>query len=282
MEKKPEWLKVPYNQQEVEQIAGMMQAMGLHTVCREANCPNMGECYKKHTATFMILGSRCTRNCRFCNVTHGRPEPVDPAEPQHVADAAKALGLRHVVVTCVTRDDLPDGGAGQFAATIAAIRRTVSGATVEVLISDMQGSTDSLDTVIAAGPDVINHNLETVPELYAQVRPQADYRRSLDVLRYVKQKAPSILTKTGIMVGLGETDEQVYALMRDVRAVGCDILTVGQYLQPSERHIALQAYITPEKFAEYKQKGEEMGFRYVASGPLVRSSYKAQEALQGT
>ena len=181
----------------------------------------------------------------------------------------------------MTRDDLPDGGAGQFAATISAIRRTVPGATVEVLISDMQGRTDSLDTVIAAGPDVINHNLETVPQLYAQVRPQADYQRSLDVLRYVKQKAPHILTKTGIMVGLGETDEQIYALMRDVRAVGCDILTIGQYLQPSERHVALQAYITPEKFAEYKQKGEEMGFRYVASGPLVRSSYKAQEALRG-
>ena len=280
MERKPDWLKVRYNQDAVNEVAELMRGLNLHTVCREANCPNLGECYRKHTSTFMILGDTCTRNCRFCNVTHGRPLPPDPDEPENVAAAAKKLGLRHVVLTCPTRDDLPDGGAEQFAATVRAIRAKCPGATVETLISDMKLNYDALDVVIAAHPDVLNHNVETVRELQAAVRPQADYERSLAVLRYVKQKDPSILTKTGFMVGLGETDEQISVLMDDILATGCDILTIGQYLQPSEKHWKLDRYATPEDFARYKQLALNKGFRHVASAPLARSSYRAWEALE--
>ena len=280
MERKPDWLKVRYNQDSVNEVAELMRGLNLHTVCREANCPNLGECYRKHTSTFMILGDTCTRNCRFCNVTHGRPLPPDPDEPENVAAAAKKLGLRHVVLTCPTRDDLPDGGAEQFAATVRAIRAKCPGATVETLISDMKLNYDALDVVIAAHPDVLNHNVETVRELQAAVRPQADYERSLAVLRYVKQKDPSILTKTGFMVGLGETDEQIGALMDDVLAAGCDILTIGQYLQPTPEHYPLARYATPDDFARYKQLALDKGFRHVASAPLARSSYRAWEALE--
>ena len=280
MERKPDWLKVRYNQDAVNEVAELMRGLNLHTVCREANCPNLGECYRKHTSTFMILGDTCTRNCRFCNVTHGRPLPPDPDEPENVAAAAKKLGLRHVVLTCPTRDDLPDGGAEQFAATVRAIRAKCPGATVETLISDMKLNYDALDVVIAAHPDVLNHNVETVRELQAAVRPQADYERSLAVLRYVKQKDPSILTKTGFMVGLGETDEQIGALMDDVLAAGCDILTIGQYLQPTPEHYPLARYATPDDFARYKQLALDKGFRHVASAPLARSSYKAWEVLE--
>ena len=280
MERKPDWLKVRYNQDAVNEVAELMRGLNLHTVCREANCPNLGECYRKHTSTFMILGDTCTRNCRFCNVTHGRPLPPDPDEPENVAAAAKKLGLRHVVLTCPTRDDLPDGGAEQFAATVRAIRAKCPGATVETLISDMKLNYDALDVVIAAHPDVLNHNVETVRELQAAVRPQADYERSLAVLRYVKQKDPSILTKTGFMVGLGETDEQIGALMDDVLAAGCDILTIGQYLQPTPEHYPLARYATPDDFARYKQLALDKGFRHVASAPLARSSYRAWEALE--
>lgn len=281
MERKPEWLRVRYNQEAVEEVARLMGELKLNTVCKEANCPNLGECYRKHTATFMILGSACTRNCRFCNVTFGKPLPPDPAEPGNVAEAVKRLGLRHVVLTCPTRDDLPDGGAGQFAETLGAIRRICPGVTVETLISDMKGDRAALDTVIAARPEVLNHNVETVRELQKEVRPQADYQRSLDVLRYCKDKAPSMLTKTGFMVGLGETEEQIGRLMDDVLAAGVDILTIGQYLQPSEAHYPLVRYATPEDFARYKETALSKGFRYVASAPLARSSYKAWEALEG-
>ena len=280
MERKPDWLKVPYNREAVEEIAGIMKDLGLNTVCREANCPNLGECYKKHTATFMILGSHCTRNCRFCNVTCAKPEPVDPMEPVHVAEAAKKLGLRHVVVTCVTRDDLPDGGAEQFAKTIRAIRELSPQSTVEVLISDLKGREEDIDTILQARPDVLNHNVETVPALYREVRPQAVYERSLQVLSYSKRKAPDLLTKTGFMVGLGETDEQIDALMDDILETGCDILTIGQYLQPSPQHAPLARYVTPEEFAHYKEVALAKGFKYVASTPLVRSSYRAMEAMQ--
>ena len=280
MASKPEWLKVNFNKEAVDEVSALMASLKLNTVCKAANCPNLGECYKKHTATFMILGSQCTRNCRFCNVVHGRPEPVDPEEPVNLAKAAQKLGLKHVVITCVTRDDLPDGGASHFAACVRELRKICPRTTVEVLISDMKGDKKALDTVIEAAPDVINHNVETVKELYAKVRPEADYERSLAVLRYIKEKAPLLYTKTGIMVGLGETDEQIFSLMDDVLAAGCDILTIGQYLRPSPAHVEMTEYVTPEKFAYYKQIAEEKGFSYVASSPLVRSSYRAEEALK--
>ena len=280
MIKKPDWLKVRFNQEAVDEVAALMRDLKLTTVCREANCPNLGECYRKHTATFMILGEICTRNCRFCNVTTGKPLPPDPDEPENVALAAQALKLRHVVLTCSTRDDLPDGGAAHFARTVRAIREKCPTATVETLISDMKMNTDALDTVIAAHPEVLNHNVETVKELQSAVRPQARYERSLDVLRYCKQKDPTILTKTGFMVGLGETDEQIDRLMDDILATGCDILTIGQYLQPSPKHHPLARYVTPEEFARYKETALRKGFRHVASAPLARSSYKAWEVLE--
>lgn len=281
MERKPEWLRVRYNQKAVAEVAQLLGELRLNTVCKEANCPNLGECYRKHTATFMILGSQCTRNCRFCSVTPGHPQPPDPEEPENVAAAAKKLGLRHAVLTCPTRDDLPDGGAEQFAQTVRAIRRACPGATVETLISDMQMNTAALDAVIEARPEVLNHNVETVRALQKAVRPQADYERSLAVLRYCKEKDAALLTKTGFMVGLGETEEQIGELMDDVLAAGCDILTIGQYLQPSPEHYPLDRYASPEDFARYKKMALDKGFRYVASAPLARSSYKAWEALEG-
>lgn len=280
MERKPEWLRVRYNREAVEEVSELMRDLKLNTVCKEANCPNLGECYRKHTATFMILGSVCTRNCRFCNVATGRPLPPDPDEPDNVALAAKKLGLRHVVLTCSTRDDLADGGAEQFSKTVRAVRRECPGATVETLISDMKFNTDALDVVIASHPDVLNHNVETVKELQKAVRPQAGYERSLGVLRYCKEKDPSLLTKTGFMVGLGETEEQISVLMDDILATGCDILTIGQYLQPSPEHYPLARYATPEDFARYKELALSKGFRHVASAPLARSSYRAWEVME--
>lgn len=280
MERKPEWLRVRYNREAVEEVAELMRDLKLNTVCKEANCPNLGECYRKHTATFMILGSVCTRNCRFCNVATGRPLPPDPDEPDNVALAAKKLGLRHVVLTCSTRDDLADGGAEQFSKTVRAVRRECPGATVETLISDMKFNTDALDVVIASHPDVLNHNVETVKELQKAVRPQAGYERSLGVLRYCKEKDSSLLTKTGFMVGLGETEEQISVLMDDILATGCDILTIGQYLQPSPEHYPLARYATPEDFARYKELALSKGFRHVASAPLARSSYRAWEVME--
>lgn len=281
MERKPEWLRVRYNQEAVAEVAALLGELKLNTVCKEANCPNLGECYRKHTATFMILGSECTRNCRFCNVTPGHPLPPDPEEPENVAVAAKKLGLKHVVLTCPTRDDLPDGGAEHFAETVRAIREHCPGVTVETLISDMKMNTDALDVVIRAHPEVLNHNVETVRELQKAVRPQADYQRSLNVLRYCKEKDPTLLTKTGFMVGLGETEEQIEKLLDDVLETGCDILTIGQYLQPTPEHYPLARYAAPEDFARYKELALAKGFRYVASAPLARSSYKAWEALEG-
>ena len=279
-QKKPDWLKVSYNQEAVEEIAQLMKDLKLNTVCKEANCPNLGECYRKHTATFMVMGSHCTRNCRFCNVTCGKPQPLDPQEPEHVAEVAKKLGLRHVVVTQVTRDDLPDGGAAHMAATVRAIKAACPNTTVEVLISDLKGSESALQTVLDAQPDVMNHNVEMVKELYSSVRPQAIYERSLKVLSDTKRLAPHILTKTGFMLGLGETDAQVEVLMDDIRATGCDILTISQYLQPTAAHWPLDRYVTPDEFARFKDIALQKGFRFVASSPLVRSSYRAAEALE--
>ena len=279
-QKKPDWLRVQYNREAVEEVARLMKDLKLNTVCKEANCPNLGECYKKHTATFMVMGSACTRNCRFCNVSCAKPQPLDPDEPRHLAEVAKKLALRHVVVTQVTRDDLPDGGAAHMAAVVRAVHETCPGTTVEVLISDLKGSEDALRVVLDAKPEVLNHNVEMVSRLYHDVRPQARYERSLKVLSDSKKFAPNILTKTGFMLGLGETDDEVYALMDDIRATGCDILTISQYLQPSPQHWALQRYVTPEEFARLKDLAMEKGFKFVASSPLVRSSYRAAEAFE--
>lgn len=280
--KKPEWLKVRYNEKEVRDVYTLTDSLGLNTVCRGASCPNIGECSRHHTATFMILGSRCTRSCRFCDVSHAGDAPLsppDPDEPEKVGYAARKLGLCHVVVTCVTRDDLDDGGAKQFAKTIREIRRQNPSSTVEVLISDMQGSHEALDVIMAEHPEVLNHNMETVRELYDEVRPEADYERSLDVLKYCASFGTSHV-KTGFMLGLGETDEQVYTLMKDARSCGCDFLTIGQYLRPSAKHAPLRRYVTPEEFDVYKSEAMKLGFTHVAASPLARSSYLAAEALR--
>jgi lipoic acid synthetase len=274
---KPRWLRrtLPTGP-EYEKIRRLLKGHALTTVCQEAKCPNQFECYSKGTATFMILGERCTRNCRFCAVEH-RPEgPPDPAEPERVAEAVALLDLRYAVVTSVTRDDLADGGAALFAETIRAIRRRRPNTLVEVLIPDLQGDRAALQTILDAGPDVLNHNIETVVRLYPEVRPQAEYRRSLDLIRRVKETYPHIPTKSGIMLGLGETSEEIAETWRDLLASGCDILTMGQYLQPSANHLAVQRFLPPEEFADLKQKACALGFAGVASGPFVRSSYQAE------
>jgi len=270
------WLVVRAPQGErVEAVHALLSDLGLHTVCQEALCPNIGDCWGSGTATFMILGDVCTRGCRFCAVRGGRPLPPDPGEPERVAEAAARLGLRHVVVTSVTRDDLPDGGAGHFAATIEAVRRRCPGALVEVLVPDFGGSLAALDRVIAARPDVLNHNVETVPRLYPLVRPRADYRRSLGLLAWAS--GAGLTTKSGLMLGLGETRGEVVAVMQDLRRAGCELLTLGQYLQPTSRQLPVAEYIHPVEFEWYQEVGEAMGFRAVAAGPLVRSSYRAAE-----
>jgi len=275
MSRKPEWLKVKIHTQDILEMEKLLNALSLHTVCEGAACPNIGECFKNRTATFMILGENCTRDCRFCQVTKGNGQPLDPEEPRNVAKAAKQLGLKHVVVTSVTRDDLQDGGADWFAQTIHHLRKELPTSSVEVLIPDFKGDIAALKTVLAAKPDILNHNIETVPELYSEVRPMASYKRSLELLRRVKEIDPGIYSKTGIMVGLGETKQQVFAVMDELIQEGCDILSIGQYLRPSKEHLPIVEYITPEQFDEYRRIGLEKGFKYVASGPLVRSSYNA-------
>ena len=276
-QRKPEWLKKQFDPIAESRMTALLRSLSLHTVCEDANCPNRSECFKSRTATFLILGDVCTRGCRYCAVAKGAPSMLDLEEPQHVAEAAEKLELRHVVVTSVTRDDLPDGGADHFAQTILALRKRLPMSTIEVLIPDFQGSEASLNLVIDAKPDIINHNVETVPSLYPVVRPQADYARSLELLRRVKQAG--LYSKTGFMVGLGETRQDVLALMDDLVAAGCDMLTIGQYLQPSRNHLPVVEFITPAQFDEYKEIALEKGIRFVASGPFVRSSYHAAEAM---
>ncbi|ABY94444.1 lipoic acid synthetase [Thermoanaerobacter thermohydrosulfuricus] len=278
---KPEWLKVRLLNEDLNRMEAFLKSMSLNTVCQSANCPNMGECFARKTATFMIMGNICTRNCRFCAVEKGHPQPLDEDEPRRVAEAAQKLGLKHVVVTCVTRDDLPDGGASHFAKTIYELKK-LPGVTVEVLVSDFMGKEESIAKVVEAKPDIINHNIETVPRLYSKVRPKADYSRSLNLLKKSKELDPYILTKSGIMVGLGETEEEVIQVMKDLRSVDCDMMTIGQYLRPSAKHIEVAEYVTPQQFERYEEIGYELGFKYVASGPLVRSSYHADEGLKVT
>jgi len=265
-----------------DEVDGLLGELGLHTVCQSANCPNLGECWHQRTATFMILGDVCTRNCRFCAVKHGVPAPPDLDEPGKVAEAAKRLGLKYVVVTSVTRDDLPDGGAGIFAATIQALRGLASDVKVEVLTPDFNLDQAALRTVLEARPDVFNHNLETVERITKQVRYRAEYRKSLEVLRLAGElSGGAIAIKSGIMVGLGETDEEVVEALRDLRAAGVSLLTIGQYLPPSASHWPLARYVEPARFAEWETMAKEMGFTGVASGPLVRSSYMAERLGAG-
>jgi lipoic acid synthetase len=271
------WRRVsPESEAAVARMANLLDELGLHTVCQEARCPNLAECFGRGTATFLILGDRCTRGCRFCAVGHGRPAPPDLEEPQRVAEAAARLGLRHVVLTSVTRDDLPDGGAGHFAAAMQALRRRLPGATVEVLVPDFGGSHSALEIVLQAGPDVLNHNVETVPRLYRAVRPGANYRRSLALLARAKALQPGLVTKSGLMLGLGERTAEVIQVLHDLRRAGCDLLTLGQYLQPTEHQLPVARYVPPDEFGLYRDIAEAMGFLGVASGPLVRSSHQAE------
>jgi len=279
--RKPPWLrrKIPAGAA-FREVHSLMEQKQLHTVCQEACCPNMGECFSHGTATFLILGDRCTRNCRFCAVPNGPEGPPDPDEPRRVAEAVKSMGLRFVVVTSVTRDDLSDGGADHFARTIEEIKRLVPGTGIEVLVPDFQGSDRALITVLEARPHVLNHNLETVPRLYSAVRSGAEYERSLHLIKRVRDLAPHIPTKSGLMLGLGESPEELRQVLSDLLKVNCRILTLGQYLQPSRQHLPVERFIPPEEFEAWRQTALKMGFTQVASGPFVRSSYHAKELFQ--
>jgi lipoyl synthase len=278
---KPEWLRIKIqggdNKRQVEET---LRKLSLHTVCEEAMCPNIMECFGKKTATFMILGRTCTRTCRFCNVEKGETEKVDNNEPANIALATKELGLKHVVITSVTRDDLPDGGASQFVNTINHLRNNNSSLIIEVLIPDLKGEIDPLKDIISAKPDIINHNIETVPSLYKVVRPQADYQRSLKVIENVKKYNSTIYTKSGIMLGLGENEKEVLGALDDLKKSGCDFLTIGQYLAPSKNHYPVIEYIHPDIFKKYKDYADESGFKFTASGPFVRSSYNAENVFK--
>ena len=280
--KHPDWIKVraPVSP-EYFRTRAILGELKLHSVCQEACCPNIGECFSHHTATFMLMGDVCTRNCPYCAVAHGKVRPLDPDEPRRIAEAVARLGLQHVVVTSVDRDDLPDGGAAHFAATARAIKQALPATRVEVLVPDFQGSLVSVETVVGSPIDIYNHNVETVPSLYRKARPGGQYRRSLEVLQHAKDRARSLkrnlLTKTGVMLGLGEQRDELLEVMRDLREIECDILTLGQYLRPSKEHLPVERYVTPEEFSDLKRAGMDLGFRHVESGPLVRSSYHAWE-----
>ena len=279
---KPEWLRRSAPDPVVlAKMKELMDGLQLHTVCESAHCPNQGKCFGRGVATFMILGDVCTRNCTFCAVEHGQPAPPDANESEHLVEAVKRLGLRHVVITSVTRDDLPDGGASQFAKVVEAIRSYDSQITVEVLVPDFQGSLSALELVVASHPAIINHNVETVPRLYPQVRPQANYERSIRLLKSVKSMEEGLLAKSGLMVGLGESHEEVIQVMEDLKGVNCDFLTIGQYLQPSLNHHEVVRFVPPAEFEEYRDIGVTMGFRGVASAPYVRSSFLADKMLEG-
>ncbi len=264
---------------EVLEVKKILRTLNLHTVCEEASCPNIGDCFSRKTATFMIMGDTCTRNCPYCDVSHGRPKPLDNNEPKHLAEAVKKLGLRHVVITSVNRDDLSDGGASHFADVIKAIRDSRPECSIEVLIPDFQGDERALKTVVDAKPDVINHNIETVPSLYPKVRHRGNYQLSLNVIKNIKEFDSSIFSKSGIMVGLGEEMEEIFEVMEDLVNVNCEIFTVGQYLQPSKNHIRVQKYYSPEEFKKLEVEGYKRGFKEVYSGILVRSSFHADEVF---
>jgi lipoic acid synthetase len=282
--KKPAWIRARApTHPEVGRLKVLLRSHRLNTVCEEASCPNLGECFAHGTATFMVMGRLCTRRCPFCDVAHGRPDPLDPQEPENLARAIAAMGLKFVVITSVDRDDLRDGGAAHFVACIEAVRRHTPATSVEVLVPDFRGRLAvALDVLGNALPDVFNHNLETVPRLYKAARPGADYRHSLDLLARFKVRYPGIPTKSGLMVGLGETNDEIEAVMRDLRAAGCDMLTIGQYLQPSRHHLPVERFATPAEFDAFGRLGRALGFTNVASGPMVRSSYHAEQQARGT
>jgi lipoic acid synthetase len=277
--RKPDWIRVKVSQTpRFHEVKNLLRERKLHSVCEEASCPNIGECFSKGTATFMILGDLCTRRCPFCDVGHGRPLPIDPAEPSQLADSIALLRLRYVVITSVDRDDLRDGGAGHFADCIRAVRIASPSTQIEVLVPDFRGRLDvALDILAAAPPDVMNHNLETVPRLYKQARPGSDYAHSLKLLQNFKALHPDIPTKSGLMIGLGETDEEILTVMQDLRAHDVDMLTLGQYLQPSSHHLPVMRYMEPQRFQWFEQQALAMGFRHAACGPMVRSSYHADQ-----
>ena len=281
--RRPEWLKVRVTLGEnYRRLKGLLRGLGLHSVCEEALCPNIYECFEARTATFLILGDVCTRRCSFCAIANGRPAGLDRQEPQRVADAARRLGLRHIVVTSVARDDLADGGAAIFAETIVKLRETMPDCSVEVLIPDFGGSRSALEQVMAARPDILNHNVETVPRLYRRVRPSARYYRSLELLQRAKEMDASVPIKSGLMVGLGETWDEILAVLADLRRADCDVATIGQYLRPTsaERHLPVERYYTPAEFQRLKDEALALGFRAVESGPLVRSSYHARNQVE--
>ncbi len=274
--KRPNWLRVKLPQgKEYHRLKNILRSASLHTVCEEAICPNIGECFGQGTATCLILGDVCTRRCNFCAVTNGHPSTLDEDEPEKIARAVKQIGLRHVVITSVTRDDLPDGGASHYARTIKAIRTNNPTCTIEVLIPDFNGSEEALEIVLRECPDILNHNIETVPGLYPNVRPQADYELSLSLLEKVNVIHPGCITKSGLILGMGEEYDEIIDVMKDLREVDCDILTIGQYLRPGKEYIPINRYYHPEEFKRLKYEGEKMGFKHVESGPLVRSSYHA-------
>ena len=279
---KPSWLKAraPGGSTYVR-LRSLMRDQGLHTVCEEAHCPNLGECWNRGTATFLILGEVCTRACAYCQITSGRPSPLDPDEPRRVALTVQRMGLQHAVITSVNRDDQPDGGAEMFAETVRWIRRLSLGTNVELLVPDFDGNWDALETVLAMAPEILNHNTETVPRLYRSVRHRAKYTRSLELLRRAAAWQPRPVTKSGLMLGLGETLDEIRAVLRDLRAAGCDVLTLGQYLRPSAKHIPVARYVPPEEFDALGDEARALGFQHVESGPLVRSSYHAESQIPG-
>jgi lipoic acid synthetase len=279
---KPDWLRVKAPQWErIGEVKSILQDLGLNTVCEEASCPNIGECFKAGTATFLIMGPACTRACPYCDIDfEKKPQPLDPTEPLRLAESVRRMGLKHVVITSVNRDDLPDGGASQFVACIEAVKQATPATTIEVLIPDLCGNWEALATILASRPQVLNHNTETVPRLYRRVRPQGNYARSLELLRRSRDLAPWVYTKSGLMVGLGETDAEIQQVMSDLRGVDCDILTLGQYLSPGPKHLPVEKFVTPAQFDAWRQVGEEKGFLQVVSSPLTRSSYHAEAVQQ--
>jgi len=277
--RKPEWMRIGnMDREKIREVQEILRKLNLRTVCEESMCPNIGKCFEKKTATFLVMGDICTRNCKFCDIKFGKPGPLDEDEPQHILEAAKKLSLRHIVITSVTRDDLPDGGAAHFAGITKKLREYDKNLIIELLIPDMKGKEEDIQTIVDSKPDIINHNVEVVPRLFRKVTPQANYKTSLKLLKLVKEFDSNIYTKSGMMVGLGETKQEVFDVMKDLREVKCDILTIGQYLKPPSSNLEIEEYVHPEIFKEYEELACDMGFKFVASAPFVRSSFNAEEA----